>query len=144
VQSHSALLPAPSPSHTRPVCVQTGLKRGLLRIDWLGSFLSVACLVPLLLAISWGGNGLSWGSTTIVLLFVGGTLVAALFVFVELRVAAEPAVPLRFFRSPHFTISNVVTMLMPFGFYSPAHPPRTTTVHPPPLPCPCSLLACTR
>jgi EmrB/QacA subfamily drug resistance transporter len=72
-----------------------------------------------LLGIVWGlvrGNSVGWMSTEIVSALVAGSLVLALFVLWELR-AAEPMLPLRFFRNRTFTAANVASLLMFFGMF---------------------------
>jgi len=93
------------------------------RIDFLGAGTLVAGVVPLLLALSWGGNDYPWNSPTILGLFAIATVMLVLFVFVESR-APEPIIPLSLFRnsivsvsvlkmSPFFTRSERLTMLAP-------------------------------
>ena len=70
-----------------------------------------------LFAIVWGlvrGNELGWTSTEIVASLGAGLVLIAAFVGWEMR-AAEPMIPLRFFRSRSFTAANVVSLLMTFG-----------------------------
>jgi EmrB/QacA subfamily drug resistance transporter len=72
-----------------------------------------------LFGIVWGlvrGNGVGWGSLEITGALVAGTLVLALFVLWELR-AAEPMLPLRFFRNRTFTAANGASFLMFFGMF---------------------------
>ncbi|WFE63584.1 MDR family MFS transporter [Micromonospora sp. WMMD714] len=74
-------------------------------VDWLGAGLLVAGVSALLLALSWGGNSYSWGSATIIGLFVAGAVLGAAFVWQEARVA-EPILPLGLFRSATFALAN--------------------------------------
>jgi EmrB/QacA subfamily drug resistance transporter len=72
-----------------------------------------------LFGIVWGlvrGNSVGWGSTEIVSALTVGLLVLALFVLWELR-AAQPMLPLRFFRNRTFTAANVASLLMFFGMF---------------------------
>src|SRR5712691_6562584 len=72
-----------------------------------------------LFALVWGlvrGNELGWTSTEIVASLGAGLLLIAAFVGWEMR-AAEPMIPLRFFRSRTFSAANVVSMLMTFGMF---------------------------
>ena len=72
-----------------------------------------------LFAIVWGlvrGNELGWTSTEIVASLGAGLVLIAAFVGWEMR-AAEPMIPLRFFRSRSFTAANVVSLLMTFGMF---------------------------
>jgi EmrB/QacA subfamily drug resistance transporter len=72
-----------------------------------------------LFGIVWGlvrGNAVGWGSAEIVLALAAGVVVLGLFVLWELR-AAEPMLPLRFFRNRTFTAANVASLLMFFGMF---------------------------
>jgi EmrB/QacA subfamily drug resistance transporter len=72
-----------------------------------------------LFGIVWGlvrGNSVGWASVEIVAALTTGVLVLALFVLWELR-AAEPMLPLRFFRNRTFTAANVASLLMFFGMF---------------------------
>jgi EmrB/QacA subfamily drug resistance transporter len=72
-----------------------------------------------LTGIVWGlvrGHGQGWTSTEIVTALTAGVLVFALFVLWELR-AAEPMLPMRFFRNRVFALANVASLLMFFGMF---------------------------
>jgi len=72
-----------------------------------------------LLGIVWGlvrGNSVGWGSLEIVSSLSAGLLVLALFVLWELR-AAQPMLPLRFFRNRTFAAANLASLLMFFGMF---------------------------
>src|SRR6476646_9366237 len=72
-----------------------------------------------LFGIVWGlvrANSVGWGSAEIVGSLVGGSVVLALFVFWELR-ARAPMLPMRFFRSRAFTLTNVSSLFMFFGMF---------------------------
>lgn len=73
-------------------------ERTARKIDWLGIVVFVAAVVPLLLALTWGGGEYEWGSAQIIGLLAGAALMAVLFVLVELR-AAEPIVPMAYFKN---------------------------------------------
>src|SRR5207244_3918725 len=72
-----------------------------------------------LFGIVWGlvrGNGQGWGSPEIVVALTAGAIVLALFVLWELR-AAEPMLPMRFFRNRVVALANVASPLMVFGMF---------------------------
>jgi EmrB/QacA subfamily drug resistance transporter len=72
-----------------------------------------------LFGIVWGlvrGNSQGWGSPEIVGALGVGAVVLALFVAWELR-AANPMLPMRFFRSRVFAFANVASLLMFFGMF---------------------------
>jgi EmrB/QacA subfamily drug resistance transporter len=78
-------------------------------IDYLGAAVIVASVSALLLYTAWAGPERGWGSGTALALFVGGLVLAVVFVLVELR-AVEPIIPMRLFRNSIFSVSNL------FGF----------------------------
>ena len=72
-----------------------------------------------LTGIVWGlvrGHGQGWTSPEIVGALTAGAIVFALFVLWELR-AAEPMLPMRFFRNRVFALANVASLLMFFGMF---------------------------
>ena len=66
------------------------------RIDWLGSGLIIAAFVPLLLALSWGGHSVPWGSPRIVVSVIGG-LAALIALILVSRGKSYAVVPLGLF-----------------------------------------------
>src|SRR5438093_3711478 len=86
-----------------------------IRLDLRGLALASAGLF----GIVWGlvrGNSVGWGSPEIVGSLAAGSIVLALFVLWELR-AAAPMLPMRFFRNPTFTLTNVSSLFMFFGMF---------------------------
>jgi EmrB/QacA subfamily drug resistance transporter len=86
------------------------------RIDYLGTFLIASVATCLVLVASLGGTTWAWGSVQIIGLAVLGVVLAALFVFVELR-AAEPVLPMRLFRVRTFTLSAVISFVVGFAMF---------------------------
>jgi EmrB/QacA subfamily drug resistance transporter len=86
------------------------------KVDWLGTGLLVLGLVPMLLAFTWAGNQYPWGSPIIIGLFVFSAVVLALFVWAETR-AAEPVIPVEFFRVPIFAATNIIGLLLSVGMF---------------------------
>jgi EmrB/QacA subfamily drug resistance transporter len=62
------------------------------------------------------GNSVGWGTPEIVVSLVAGAVLVALFVLWELR-AAEPMLPMRFFRNRTFAQANVASLFMYFGMF---------------------------
>jgi EmrB/QacA subfamily drug resistance transporter len=72
-----------------------------------------------LLGIVWGlvrGNAHGWTSLGIVLPIAAGAVLVAAFVAWELR-APKPMLPMHFFRSRTFALTNVASLLMFFGMF---------------------------
>ena len=42
----------------------------LMSVDWIGCLLSLGMIIPLLLALQWGGNEYPWSDKIIIICFV--------------------------------------------------------------------------
>ncbi|MBC7520609.1 MAG: MFS transporter, partial [Sandarakinorhabdus sp.] len=85
------------------------------RIDWLGSVLIVASSVPLLLALSWGGQGHGWGQPRVLAGF--GVAVAAFAAFITVsRGKSWAVVPLDLFDLPVVARANLALFLVNMGY----------------------------
>jgi MFS family permease len=86
-------------------------------IDWLGAASMVGAVVPLLLALSWGGRDYPWASPTILaLLALSGGMLAA-FISIETS-AKEPILPLTMFKNRVVWASastSIIVSLAMFG-----------------------------
>lgn len=92
---------------TMPVIVHGRERKPL---DIAGALLVGATLVPLLLALVWGGSEYAWSSTTIRVLFAVAIAAFGAFIIVEER-AADPVLPLSLFKNRAFTASVVTVFL---------------------------------
>lgn len=86
------------------------------KIDYWGVSTLVVALIPLLLALEWGGNEYAWSSVQIIgmLLFSACMLVA--FAVVE-HYAAEPIIPLDLFKNRIFDIATISVFLSGFAMF---------------------------
>ncbi|MFJ6406873.1 MFS transporter [Streptomyces hydrogenans] len=83
-------------------------------VDWAGAVLLSVGLVALMLALGLGGTpGWEWTSTRTLSTLVGGVLVTALWVLVELR-TAEPMIDVRMFARRNVVVVSVVTLAFSF------------------------------
>jgi len=83
-------------------------------IDYLGiAFISIAAGLTIL-ATTWGGSEYAWTSPTIIGLFAGAVVAAAIFVAVEAR-APSPILPLRLFKENVFTVSCLLSFVVGFA-----------------------------
>ncbi len=85
------------------------------RLDLPGVALASAGLFALVWALI-HGNGDGWTSPGIVTAFVAAAVLLVGFFVRESR-AAEPALPMRFFRDRQFAAANAVSFLMSFGVF---------------------------
>jgi EmrB/QacA subfamily drug resistance transporter len=85
-------------------------------VDYLGAATLVLGIVPLLLALTWGGREYAWGSPLVVGLLAFAGVMLASFVVIESR-AAEPIIPLGLFRNRVVAVSVVASSLMSVGMF---------------------------
>ena len=70
-----------------------GIKEKVESMDWLGSLLSLAMIVCILVPLSGGGSTFPWDGPVVIALFcVGGVAILA-FIYVEAKVARLPLFP---------------------------------------------------
>jgi EmrB/QacA subfamily drug resistance transporter len=81
-----------------------GPRRRLVSIDYLGAATLTAAVVPLLLALSWGGAEHPWASPQVIGLVLVSVLMVAAFLWTEAH-AAEPILPLSLFHNRVLAIS---------------------------------------
>jgi EmrB/QacA subfamily drug resistance transporter len=84
-------------------------------IDWFGVSALIACLVPLLLALTWVTQ-YGWTSTRVEVLLAVAVTMVFVFLFVETR-AAEPLIPLSLFRDPIIRVCSIGGFLMGMGMF---------------------------
>ncbi len=90
--------------------------QGVKRIvDFAGVLTLIACLVPLLLALTWVTD-YGWGSTRVESLIGFSILMLAAFLFAETR-AAEPVIPLALFRNPIIAICAIASFVLGMGMF---------------------------
>jgi EmrB/QacA subfamily drug resistance transporter len=87
------------------------------RIDFVGAALIIATVVPLLLALTFGGHEYPWTSAMVLGLFAGSALGLVLYIFAE-RFAADPILPLELFKNRVFTTANLAGFLVSMSFMS--------------------------
>lgn len=85
------------------------------KIDYLGAALIIATTVPLLLALTWGGNTYPWDSVRILTLFAVSIVSLVLFILVEKR-TKDAILPLGLFRNRTFTFSNLASFVINMAF----------------------------
>ena len=84
--------------------------------DYLGMVTLVLAVVPILLALSWGGVQFGWASPQVVGLLVFGLVMIAAFVTIEHK-SDSPIMPLEIYRNRMVSVSLVVTFLTGFGMF---------------------------
>ena len=84
-------------------------------IDWWGVVTLIACLVPLLLALTWVTQ-YGWSSLRVVSLLALAAVMLVAFLFVETR-AAEPLIPLSLFSDPVIRVCSLANFLVGIGMF---------------------------
>ncbi|MFG2295934.1 MFS transporter [Streptomyces sp. NPDC048603] len=98
---------------TWPLLPESGHRPGG-RIDWAGGVLLCLGLVAVMLGLGLGGTpGWEWTSARTLGSLIGGVLVTALWVTVELR-TAEPMIDVRMFRHRNVVVVSLVTLTFTF------------------------------
>ncbi|KAJ1675686.1 hypothetical protein EV182_000779 [Spiromyces aspiralis] len=100
-----------------PVERETWLEK-LKRVDFLGSFIMVASLILILLALSWGGKTYAWNSAVVIALLVVGFALLAVFVVVEAYIPLEPILDLSLFNNrtiPALLIASTMAGMVMFS-----------------------------
>ena len=85
------------------------------RIDWIGVVTLTACLVPLLLALTWATD-YGWSSARVSWLLSVAVLMLAAFLIAETR-AVEPLLPLSLFRNPVIAICSIAIFIVGAGLF---------------------------
>ena len=86
------------------------------KIDYLGSMALVLWSVPLLVAVSLGGNEWAWNAWQSVALFAVAVVMLGAFLVIELR-AAEPVINPRLLKNSIFSVSVLTTFLLSAGMF---------------------------
>ena len=91
-------------------------QRRVHHIDYLGSVLLVAGVIPLLLAFSWAGTTYPWRSIQIMGLLVFAVVMLSVFFVVETR-AKEPIINPSLFKNSIFSVSVLSMFLVSVGMF---------------------------
>ena len=86
------------------------------KIDVIGAVLLANTMVPLLLALVWGGNRYAWDSVELLSLFGVSGVMLVLFLIAELR-ASDPILPPHLFKNRTFTVAAIATMMTGAGMF---------------------------
>ena len=86
------------------------------RHDYAGMVTLVLAVVPILLALSWGGVQFGWASPQVIGLLIFGVVMIAAFVTIESR-SDSPIMPLEIYRNRMVAVSLIVTFFTGFGMF---------------------------
>lgn len=85
------------------------------RIDWLGFGTLIACVSPLLLALTWATE-YGWGSARVLALLAAGGIMLGAFLYVESH-TPEPMLPLGLFKNPVIAVCSIGVFVMGIGMF---------------------------
>jgi EmrB/QacA subfamily drug resistance transporter len=94
----------------------TGPHRAVKHIDYVGALTLSLAIVPLLLALSWGGQQYPWTSPEIIGLFSMAVLMFGAFAWAERR-AREPILPFSLFKNRTVTTSAIGLVVMGISMF---------------------------
>ncbi len=94
--------------HMRPRSVRRAL-------DWAGFATLIGWIVPLLLALTWATE-YGWGAPRVVWLIAVSTAMLGALLYAESR-AAEPIIPLEFFRDPIIAVCSLAAFVLGIGMF---------------------------
>ncbi len=94
--------------------LQSGLRAS---VDWAGTALLIAAVVPLLLGLTLDKHLYPWSSLLVVGLFAVAALATGLLLVVETR-ASSPVIPLDLFRNRTFTVVCAASLLIGASFFA--------------------------
>ena len=84
-------------------------------VDYIGAGLLIVAFIPLLLAMSFGGQDYAWGSPMILGLLAASVAGIAAFLWIETKVL-DPIVPLGLFANRTFSTANASAFIMSMAF----------------------------
>ncbi|KAG0006464.1 hypothetical protein BGZ80_005275 [Entomortierella chlamydospora] len=92
-------------------------KEKLQRIDVFGSLSLIIAIVLILLPLNWGGSTYAWSSPIVIGLFCAGAVALMIFLFIEWKIAKEPIIPFRMFKSRTNTAVFLTCFFIGMGFF---------------------------
>ncbi|QRW19605.1 major facilitator superfamily transporter [Rhizoctonia solani] len=87
------------------------------KVDFMGSILSLASIVLILVPISGGGTYYSWNSALVIAMVSVGSVLVIIFLLVEWRIATLPILPLHLFRVKNILIIYTTTIMTGIIYY---------------------------
>lgn len=81
------------------------------KIDYLGAANLIIALVPMLLALTWGGKVYAWNSIEIIGMLTFSIIMLVLFGFIEKK-AEDPIIPISLFKNSIFNFSAIEMFLL--------------------------------
>ncbi|GAM19563.1 hypothetical protein SAMD00019534_027380 [Acytostelium subglobosum LB1] len=89
-------------------------RKGIKKIDFVGTFSLVVSVISFLLALSWGGQMYSWLSPIVLGLFGGCILFLAVFIVNEYRFTRHPIIPMELFKNRNYVVCSLGSFFLGF------------------------------
>ncbi|ORY39947.1 MFS general substrate transporter, partial [Rhizoclosmatium globosum] len=89
----------------------------IARVDFLGGLAVCAATVALITPLQLGGSTWEWNSAPVYAMFVAAAVLAAVFVYIELKIAKEPIVPAGLFINSSVVVLLIIGVLMGAVFF---------------------------
>lgn len=86
------------------------------KVDWVGAFLLVIGLLPILLGFTWAGTKFAWTSPAEIALFGAGIILLAIFMIYERR-AADPVITPTLFKNRIFSTSLILGIFVSMAMF---------------------------
>jgi EmrB/QacA subfamily drug resistance transporter len=86
------------------------------KIDYLGITTLILAVVPMLIALTWGGVEYPWDSVQIIGMFAFSAVMIPLFIVIESR-AEEPIIPMWLFKNRIVAVSIFIIFITGFGMF---------------------------
>ena len=86
------------------------------RVDYGGVVAMTLFIVPLILALTWGGVDYAWISPIVLGMIAFSIVMLVIFLFIESR-AEEPVIPLKLFKNRVVAVSSIVAFFMGASFF---------------------------
>jgi predicted MFS family arabinose efflux permease len=94
------------------------LPQRILKLDLIGASILVPAVICLLLALQWGGSTYPWKSSKIIGLFVGFGLLAAIFIFSQIKLGDKGTLPPRLFKNRNVVCALAFALFFGSGFFA--------------------------
>ncbi|WP_027962961.1 MDR family MFS transporter [Halalkalibacillus halophilus] len=87
-----------------------------VKVDWKGSLLLVAGLLPIMVGLTWVGDEFTFTDTRVVSVFITGLLVLAIFVLFE-RSQKDAIIEMSFFKNRIFSITVILALFVTMAMF---------------------------
>lgn len=98
--------------------VKGSVIKKIRQVDFLGSALTLAWAVLVLLALSWGGNQYGWSSPSVLAPLIIGLALLAVFIYIEIKVIPLPLIPFYILKDKTVSACMLTTLANGCAFYA--------------------------